>query len=128
MAQVGGHGVPAKAVEVHANAREHGLLNARNHVRVAGDEHEVRDLLLHGGDDHVRDETRVHALLRAAVAPLDELACAQLHAVTGAQRALVAVWAGIRDAVVPVLTLNFLVQLVFDHGAHGVDDLGKVNL
>ena len=91
VAQGGGHGVPAEAVEVHARAVAGHFLDAGDHVRVAGDQHEVGEFFAHAVDHEVGDEAGVHAYLGAALAPLDELAGAQLHAVAGAQRALVAV-------------------------------------
>ena len=51
----------------------------------------------------------------------------QLHAVAGAKGALVAVRAGVGDAVVPELAVDGLVELVGDHFAEGCHNLRQVN-
>ena len=76
---------------MHAYAGVHGLLDTGDHVGVAGDQDDVAAGAGEGCLDHVGDQTGVDGLLGAAVAPLDELAGAQLHAGLGAQCALVAV-------------------------------------
>ena len=106
MAQRCGHGIPAKAVQVHADAIVHGGLRAGDHVSIAADQNEIGELVLHSGHDHIGHEPSVDAFLGASLTPFNELPCAQLHALAGAKGALVAVWTGIRDSVVPVLALN----------------------
>lgn len=86
-----------------------GFLHPRDHVSVAGNEDEVGELLARGVDDQVRHEPGVHSFLGAPLAPLDELAGAQLHPVALTQSALVAVRAGVGYPVIPVLAVNGLV-------------------
>ena len=102
-------------------------LDARDHVRVAGDQHKVGEVLAHAVDNKVRDKAGVHAFLGSALAPLDQLTGTQLHAVAGAKGALVAVRAGVGDAVVPELAVDWLVELVGDHFAEGCHNLRQVN-
>ena len=113
---------------MHANARIHGLFHAGQHVCIARDEDDIRDVAADGGEHHVRDEAGVHRLLRAPVAPFDELAAAQLHAWFAAQGTLVAVRPGLRDAVVPKLSVNRLFELVLGDSAQGTYDLRQVDL
>ena len=124
MAQRGGHGVPSKSIQMHADSVIHGRLGAGNHVRIAADENKISELTFHGGDDHIRHQSGIHGLLGAALAPFDELAGAKLYTFAGAQRPLVAVRAGIGNAVIPVLALDRGSQLVLDHPAHRADHLG----
>ena len=113
---------------MHAYAVVDGLLDAGNHVGITRHQDKVGDLALHCGDNHVCDEACIHGLLCAALAPFDELAGAQLYAIAHAQGALVAVGAGIGDSVVPVLTVNTVAHLVFNHAAEGTNNLGQINL
>ena len=83
-------------------------------------------MLLHCSEDHVGNEAGIDCPLGAALAPLDELAGAKLHAITGAQCALVAVWASVWDSVVPVLAVNAVSELVLHHGTEIIYDLWEV--
>ena len=112
---------------MHAPAVAGHFLHAGDHVCVAGDQHKVGELFADAVDHEVGDQAGIHALLCAALAPLNELAGAQLHAVAGAQRALVAVRARVGDAVVPELAVDGLVELGSDHLAEGCHNLRQVN-
>ena len=127
VAQCGGHGVPPESVEVYAGAGAGDLFDAGDHVRVAGNEDEVGEFFAQAVDHEVGDEAGVNAFLGASFAPFDELAGAELHAVAGAQCALVAVGPGVGDAVVPELPMDGLVELVGDHVPEGVDYLGEID-
>ena len=123
-AQGAGHGIPTEAVEVNAHAGVNGLFHAGEHVRIAGDQDDVADVALHGCEDHVRDQSGIHGLLGAPIAPLDQLTGAQLHARLAAQGTLVAVRAGIGDAVIPVLPMDLLLELFRSHPSEHRDNLG----
>lgn len=112
---------------MYADAVIYGCLCAGNHVGIAADEDKVGELSLHGRDDHVRYEAGIYGFLGAALAPFDELTGAQLDPFAGTQCALVAVRAGIGNAVIPVLALDWGSQLVLDHPAHGADHLGQID-
>ena len=111
-AQGVGDGVPAEADEVHAHPVFHGCFHAGDHVGVAGHEHNIADDAADGAQHHVGDESCVYPFLGAAVAPFSKLAGAQLDAVDVAERALVAVGAGVGDAVIPELAVDRKVDFV----------------
>ena len=85
-------------------------LHPGNHVRVPGHQDHVRTVTLERCLDHVRDQQSVDGLLRAAIPPLDQLTGPELHSLDNPQRPLVAVRTRIRDAVIPVLTLDRLIN------------------
>lgn len=80
-----------------------------------------------GGEDHVGDESGVDGFLCASLSGFDEESCAELDSVDGAEGALVAVGAGVGDAVVPVLALYWLANVLGDHSVEDGADFGEVN-
>ena len=106
--QLAGHGIPAESIEVNAHASVNGFFHAGQHVCISGDQDDVADVALEGGDDHIGYQARVHCLLGTPVAPFDELARAQLHTGFAAQGSLVTVGAGIGDSVIPILSVDRL--------------------
>ena len=109
---------------MYTHAETNRLLDPRDHVGIAGDEDKIAELFAGGVDDEVGDQAGVDSFLGASLTPLNELAGAKLDSGAGAQRALVAVRAGVWDAVVPVLAVNWLVELLGDHSAEGCHYLG----
>ena len=112
---------------MNAHTGVHGLFHAGEHVRIAGNKDDVTDVALQGREDHVRDQSGIHGLLGAPIAPLDQLPGAELHTWFAAQGTLVAVRARIGDAVIPVLPMDLLFELLRSHPSKHRDNLGEID-